>query len=67
MLSKGFTNFFMKPLPLYISYLFLMLLNDKIVDIEKTDGTYLAYFVVDDFSGLFSHPSIFPIKHSKSA
>ena len=44
-----------------------MLLNDDIVDIEKPDGICLLTFVVDEFSGLFLHPSIFSIKHSRSA
>ena len=42
-------------------------LNDDIVDIEKPDGICLPTFVVDEFSGLFLHPSIFSIKHSRSA
>ena len=44
-----------------------MLLNDDIVDIEKLDGMCSLTFVVDEFSGLFLHPSIFSIKHSRSA
>ena len=44
-----------------------MLLNDDIVDIEMSDGMCLPAFVVDDISGLFLHPLIFSIKHSKSA
>ena len=44
-----------------------MLLNKDIVDIEKPDGICSLTFVVDQFSGLFLHPSIFSIKHSKSA
>ena len=44
-----------------------MLLNDDIVDIEKPDGICSPTFVVDEFSGLFLHPSIFSIKHSRSA
>ena len=42
-------------------------LNDDIVDIEKPDGICSPTFVVDEFSGLFLHPSIFSIKHSRSA
>ena len=30
-----------------------MLLNDNVVDIEKTDGICLLSFVKDEFSGLF--------------
>ena len=48
-------------------YLFSMLLNDDIVDIEKPDGVCLLNFVVDEFSGLFLHPSIFSIIHSRIA
>ena len=43
-----------------------MLLNDDIVDIEKSDGICSLTFDVDEFSGLFLHPSIFSIKHSRS-
>ena len=44
-----------------------MLLNDDISESEKSDGICLRTFAVDEFSGLFLHPSIFPIKHSRSA
>ena len=44
-----------------------MLLNDHIVDIEKPDGICSPSFVVDEFSGLFLHPSIFFMKYSRSA
>ena len=44
-----------------------MLLNDDIVDIEKSDGMCSPAFVVDDISGLFLHPLIFSIKLLKSA
>ena len=44
-----------------------MRLNEEIVDIEKPDGICFLTFIVDDFSGLFLHPSIFCIKHSRSA
>ena len=43
-----------------------MLLNEDIVDIEKHDGIRSLTFVVDEFSGLFLHPSIFSIIHSRS-
>ena len=56
---KDSQNFSMQSLPLYTSCLFSMPLNDDIVDIEKPDGKYLLTFVVDDFSGLFLHPSTF--------
>ena len=48
-----------------------MLLNKDIVNIEKPDGICLLIFVVDEFSGLYLHPSIDPliltITHSRSA
>ena len=44
-----------------------MLLNQNIVGIEKTDGIYSLTFVVDEFSGLFLHPSIFYIIDSRGA
>ena len=34
-----------------------MILIDDILDIEKTDGTCLPTFVVDQFSGYFIHQS----------
>ena len=66
---KDSQNFFKQSLPLYASYLFFMLLSDDIVDIEKPDVICAPSFVVDEFSGLFLHLSIYlsfiPIKHSK--
>ena len=44
-----------------------MLLNKNIVLIEKHDGICSLPFAVDEFSGLFLHPSTFPIKHSRPA
>ena len=44
-----------------------MFLNYDIVDIEKLDGTCSLTVVADEFSGLFLHPSVFSIKHSRSA
>ena len=44
-----------------------MALNDNILDIEKPDGICSLTFVVDEFSGLFLHPSIFSIIHSRKA
>ena len=44
-----------------------MLLNDDIVDFEKPDGICSLTLVVDEFSGLFLHPSVFSIIHSRSA
>ena len=54
---KDSQRFFMQSLPLYTSYLFSMILIDDILDIEKTDGTCLPTFVVDEFSGYFIHQS----------
>ena len=64
---KNLQNFLMQSLPLYMSCLFSMLLDEDIADIEKPDGIYLLTFVVDEFSGFFLHPSIFSIIHSRSA
>ena len=66
MLSQGFRNLFMESLPLYTSSLFSMLLVDDNVDIEKPDGICSLTFVVDESSGLFLHPSVFSVKHSRS-
>ena len=44
-----------------------MLLNENIVDIEKTDGICSLTFIVDESSGLFLHRWIFSIIHSKSS
>ena len=44
-----------------------MLLNEDIVDIEKPDGICSLNIVVDEFSGLFLHKSIFFIKNSRPA
>ena len=41
-----------------------MLLNDDIVDIEKPHGICLLTFVIDKFSGLFVHSSIYSMAHS---
>ena len=56
---KNPQNFFMQSVPPYTSCLFSMLLNDDIVDNEKPNGICSLTFVVDEFSGLFLHPSIF--------
>ena len=48
-----------------LSSLFSIILNGDIVGIEKTHGTCLPALVVDIFSGLFLHPSMFFIKHSR--
>ena len=58
---KESQNFFMESLLLYTLYLFSMLLNDNVVDIEKPDGICSVTFVEDEFAWLFLHPSIFSI------
>ena len=60
-------HFFMQSLLPYTSCLFSMLLNEDIVDIEKPHGICSLTFVVDEFSGLFLHPPICFIIHSRSA
>ena len=44
---------------MYSSSVFSMFLNEDVVDIKKPDGICLLTFVVDEFSSLFLHPSIF--------
>ena len=44
-----------------------MFLNDDIEDIVKPDEICSLTFVVDEFSGLCLYPSMFYIKHSRSA
>ena len=43
-----------------------MLLNYNIADIKKPDGICSPTFVVEEFSGLLLHPSIFSIKYLRS-
>ena len=47
--------------------LLFYVLNDNILDIDKPDGIGLLNFVVNEFSGLFLHSSIFSIKLLRSA
>ena len=56
----------MQSLPLHTWCLFVKLLNENVVVIEKSDGSCLLNFVVDEFSGLFLQLSIFSITHSRS-
>ena len=49
------------------SCLVSMLLYDGIVDIERADRICSLTFVMNTFSWLFVHPSIFFIKYSTSA
>ena len=64
---KNLRIYFMQSLPLYTSYLFDMFLNGDIAVIEKVDGIYSTTFVLDEFAELFCPPSIFWIKHLRSA
>ena len=42
-----------------------MHVNEDIIVIKKYEGMCSLDFVVDEFSGLFLHPSIFPTIHSR--
>ena len=64
---KDSQKFSIQSLPLYTSCLFFMILNNDIVEFEKNDGISFPTFVVNEFSGLVLHPSIYSIKHSRSA
>ena len=44
-----------------------MLLNDDIVDTERSDGILSPTFAVDEFSGLFLHLSVFSTEHWRFA
>ena len=60
-------NFFIQYLHLCISYLLSVIQKEDIVGIEKPNGICSLIFDGDEFSGLFLHPSIFFIIHSRSA
>ena len=57
----------MQSLPLYTLFLFSMLLNDDVADIETPDGISSTTFILDKFSGLLLRPSFFSVKFSTSA
>ena len=42
-------------------------MHDNIADIEKPDGICSPTFIVDEFQNYFLDPSVFSIKHLKSA
>ena len=44
-----------------------MFLNDDVVDIQNPDGMHSLTFVLYNFSGLFVHSPIFPVKYSRYA
>ena len=56
---KDSQNFLMQSLPLYRSCFVSMLLNDDIVEIERPGRACSLAFVMNEFSGLFLHPSMF--------
>ena len=58
---KDSQNSFMLSLPLYKSCLFPLFFD--LADTKKPDVICLLTFVVDEFSGLFLHLSIFSVKH----
>ena len=52
---------------MYHAYFLFSMLNENNLDVKKPDRICLLTFVVDEISGLFFHPSIFSILHSRSA
>ena len=42
-----------------------MLQSEDIVDIVKPDGMCSLTYILDEFSGLFLHTSVFSIIHSR--
>ena len=42
-----------------------MLLNDNIVEIERSDGICSYTFIVNEVWELFLHSSVFSVKHAK--
>ena len=65
-LTQRFTKPFQSS-PLYTSRLFSIPSNTHIVDTKCQQGICSPSLVVDDFSGLFLHPSTVLIKDSRSA
>ena len=63
MFSLGATTFF-QSFPRYKICLFSIGSNPHIAHIKCPEGTRSPIFIVEDFSGLFAHPSIFLIKDS---
>ena len=60
---KDSQKFFMQSLPLHISCLFYLLLNDNITETGKPDRICSSTFAADELPALFLHPSVFFIKH----
>ena len=44
-----------------------MLVNEDIVDLQIRNVICLLTFVADEFSGLFLHPLVLSIMHTRSA
>ena len=65
--KKELQNFFIQSSPRYKLYLFFILPNAHLFDIEYSQGILLPIFDVEDFSGLFVQLSIFLIKNLMSA
>ena len=63
---KDSQNFFIQTLSWHTSCLFPMLLNEKVVDIEKPDGICFLALAVDEFLGLFLYSSILSIIQLRS-
>ena len=61
---KAVQNFFIQSFPRYKVCLFSMWSNSKIVGIEYSQGKCSPIFVEEVFTGLFAHPSVFPIEDS---
>ena len=55
--------FFIQSFRQYKVWLFFILSNAQIIDIEYLQGVCSPFFVVEEFSELFAHPSIFLIKY----
>ena len=65
--KKELQNIFIQSSPRYKLYLFSILPNAHLFDIEYSQGILLPIFDVEDSSGLFVQLSIFLIKNLMSA
>ena len=59
---KEVQNTFTQSFPRYKVYLYSMCSNAQIFDIEYPQGICSLIFAVEEFSGLFAHPSLFYLK-----
>ena len=57
----------LKNYAIFTSIYIMPIFYDNIEGIENSDGICSLTFVVDEFSGLFLHPLIFSVIHSRSA